>query len=200
MKVRKFLFVGALIAASLFSVNSVMAEDVVTPTRSKSASVTVNLKFQPIQSIVVKSGAEGVNLVYATEADYSKGKSVTVNDHLEIFSTGGFVVTVKADNNFTRTSTGGKETIDASDVKVTATKANGNTNDDGKGLPEVTLSSTEAKNFIASKTGGSALKFNVKYDNYGGAGNAYIDKYIHSDTDATGTVYAATVTYSIAAN
>lgn len=190
MKVRKFLFAGALIVASLFSVNSVMAQ-------TNNDKVTVNLKFQPVQSIVV-TGTKEVNLVYANKADYSNGKSETVNDHLEIFSTGGFVVTVKALTDFTSTSDGAVAIL-ASDVKVTATKGTGNNNNYGEGgLPEVTLSSTAPQNLIASATGGSALKFNVKYDNYGGAGNAYIDKYIHPD--APETVYAATVTYTIATN
>lgn len=190
MKVRKFLFAGALIAASLFSVNSVMAES--TPTDQ----VTVNLKFMPIQSIVV-SGTKEVDLVYAFKEDYSVGKSQTVNDHLEIFSTGGFLVTVKAESDFISTSTEAVA-IPASDVKVTATPGTGNNNDYGTGgLPEVVLSKTEPQNFIASGTGGSALKFNVKYDNFGGAGNAYINKYIHDDDE---TVYTATVTYTIATN
>lgn len=190
MKVRKFLFAGALIAASLFSVNSVMAES----TPGNTDQVTVNLKFQPVQSIVVKSDTKVVNLVYANKTDYSNGKSATVNDHLEIFSTGGFVVTVKADNDFTSTSTGAVA-IPAEHVKVKATKGSGNNNDYGEGgLAEVTLS-TSPQNFIASETGGTGLKFNVIYDNYGGAGNAYIDKYIHNDAE---TVYTATVTYTIA--
>ncbi len=189
MKVRKFLFVGALIAASLFSVNSVMAQ--------ATDNVVVNLKFQPIQSIVVTSGAEGVNLVYANKTDYSNGKSETVSDHLEIFSTGGFVVTVKAETDFTSTSTGAVA-IPASHVKVTAANGTGNTKEYGAGLPEVTLSSTEAQNFIASETGGTGLKFDVSYNNVGGANNAYIDKYIHPNV--TETVYAATVTYTIATN
>ena len=188
MKVRKFLLAGALLVIALFSVNSVMAQ---TPPTDE---VTVNLKFQPLQSIVVKSGTEVVDLVYATENDYFEGKSQTVSDHLEIFSTGGFVVTVKAETDFTSTSTGAVA-IPASHVKVTATNATDNLNNYGTGLPEVTLS-TSPQNFIASETGGTGLKFDVSYDNVGGAGNAYIDKYIHPD--ATATVYAATVTYTIA--
>lgn len=191
MKVRKFLFVGALIAASLFSVNSVMAE---TPTTTD--KVTVNLKFLPVQSIVVTS-PKVVNIIYDEKNDYitENGLSATVDDHLEIFSTGGFVVTVKAESDFISNSTGSVDIL-ASDVKVTATRGSGNTNEYGEGLPEVTLS-TSAQNFIASGTGGTGLKFNVKYDNYGGANGAYINKYIHDDTE---TVYTATVTYTIATN
>lgn len=198
MKVRKFLFAGALIAASLFSVNSVMAEDVVTSTRSESASVTVNLKFSPVQSIVVTTSPKEVNIIYDDKNDYiGTGLSETVDNHLEIFSTGGFLVTVKAESDFTSESTGAVA-IPASDVKVTATPGKDNGNNYGTGgLPEVVLSNTVAKNFIASGTGGSALKFNVKYDNYGGADGKYINKYIHNDAE---TVYTATVTYTIATN
>ena len=193
MKVRKFLLAGALLVASLFSVNSVMADG------ETSDQVTVNLKFRPVQSIVVATGTKEVNIIYANNDDYTgtTGMSKTVNDHLEIFSTGGFLVTVKAESDFISSSTGAVA-IPASDVKVTATTGTDNGNNYGTGgLPEVVLSNTVAKNFIASGTGGSALKFNVKYDNYGGADGKYINKYIHDDAE---TVYTATVTYTIATN
>jgi len=38
--------------------------------------VTVNLKFQPIQSIVVNSDQKTVDLLYATTTNYANGVSV----------------------------------------------------------------------------------------------------------------------------
>ena len=189
MKTKKLVFVCSLILFGLGSVNSAIAQ---------TDNVTLNLKFKPVQSIVVATGTEVVDIIYDEASDYTaSGLSQTVNDHLTIFSTGGFLVTVKAESDFTSSSTGAVA-IPASDVKVTATNGSDNLNDYGTGgLPEVTLSTTSAQNFIASGTGGTALKFNVKYDNTGGASGNYINKYIYDDTE---TVYAATVTYTIATN
>lgn len=186
MKTKKILLAGALIAAFLFSVNSVMAQT--------TDQVTVNLKFQPVQSIVVTSSQKTVDLVYQTEADYNAGVSSTQNDHLTIFSTGGFQVTVKADGNFTRT--GGGE-IPVGDVKVNATNGTGNSRNYGDGLPVVALATTDAP-FITSNGGGRDLKFNVTYDNTAGASDEYIDKYVHPDDPES--VYTAEVTYTITTN
>ena len=80
MKVRKFLFVGALIVASLFSVNSVMAQ---TNSTTATDQVVVNLKFQPIMSITV--GVDNVDLTYETVDDYREGKtSGILEDHIII--------------------------------------------------------------------------------------------------------------------
>ena len=187
MKVRKFLFAGALLVATLFSVNSVMAQ-----TTDK---VTVNLKFRPVQAIVVTSGTEVVDLVYATKTDYSNGKSETVNDHLEIFSMGGFEVKVNAAGDFTNgTNT---KTIPVGDVQIVATEGSQN------GSGEITFASkasltTSANTLLSATGGGTAIKYNVEYDNTdAGGSNKYFDKYIAADGNES--VYTTTVTYSIAA-
>jgi hypothetical protein len=55
MRTKNILSIAALIICGLVCVNSVKAE--VPPTQT-SDEVTVNIKFKPIQSIVVNSGSK----------------------------------------------------------------------------------------------------------------------------------------------
>ena len=193
MKVRKFLFAGALIAASLFSVNSVMAQTTATD------EVTVNLKFKPIMSITV--GVDNVDLTYKTVGDYSIGKTTEViADHIIINSTGAFEVNVKAGGDFKRVGGGVDEIIPVGHVEIHAST--------GSVAPKVgtttftdKASLTTAGHTLVSATGGGiGIKYSVEYDNKdAGANNAYIDMY---KAGATGTesVYSANITYTITAS
>lgn len=191
MRTKNILSIAALIICGLVCVNSVKAE--VPPTQPSDQEVTVNIKFKPIQSIVVNSGQKTVNLEYNTLQNYQEGVSVTMNDHLEVFSSGGFQVKVKTNENFTRE--GGNETILASEVKVQAARGTGNTGNFGSGgLPQVDLSSNEQP-LIGATTGGY-FKFNVTYNNTdAGRDFAYLNKHVRPEETS---VYKATVTYSIA--
>jgi hypothetical protein len=195
MRTKNILSIAALIICGLVCVNSVKAE--VPPTQtSDEVEVTVNIKFKPIQSIVVNSVQKTVNLEYNTLQNYQEGVSVIMNDHLEVFSSGGFQVKVKANENFTRVEEGtGTETIPAGEVIVQAAPGNGNTGNFGsEGLPLVSLSSNEQP-LIGADTGGN-FKFHVTYDNTDAGGNfAYLNKHARHEE----TSYTATVTYSIVA-
>ena len=187
MKVRKFLFAGALIAASLFSVNSVMAQ------ATASDNVTVNLKFKPVMSITV-DGSD-VTLSYDEVADYANGLTTeAIPNHIKIYSTGGFEVKVKAEGNFTRTA-GGE--IPVGEVLIVATGGTG-ASDNSEYAEKKSLNTTEGGETLVTKaTGGVDINYNVEYDNTAAAkDNKYIDKYIAGDT---GSVYSTTVTYFIAA-
>lgn len=197
MKVRKFLFAGALIAASLFSVNSVMAEDVVTPT----ASVTVNLKFKPVMSIVVNAAAEhqSVDFLFDSQTKYNSGVTIPKKvKHLNVFSTGGFQVTFQtSDQNFTSGNT--NITIPVEDVSVTATASEGNELSYellGANLP---LSNSPIP-FIQSVSGGRSLDFDVEYKNPGFAAAKYINGYNKDFLTEGATVFTTTLTYTIATN
>jgi hypothetical protein len=188
MRTSNFFSIAALVICGMVCVNSVKAEG--TPTNSD--QVTVNIKFQPIQSIVVNPVPETVDLVYATKEDYNNGVYKTIADHLTVFSTGGFVVSVKADNeNFVRTNGG---TIPVNHVILSAEE--GSTTNPEFTSGEVALSTTSTA-LITSTGGGNELKYSVTYDNRTeGSGYKYIDKYIHPDNQES--VYTAQVTYTIA--
>lgn len=189
MRTSNFFSIAALVICGMVCVNSVKAEG--TPTNSD--QVTVSLKFKPVQSIVVTSGQETVDLEYTTMKDYREGVSKIMEDHLTVFSTGGFVVSVKAlSENFTREE--GTETIPVEGVIIRAVDGTGNTA--GAGFSEVELS-TAPSTLITSEVGGNELKYNVTYDNTAGSGYKYnINSYIHDNTES---VYTAEVIYTIAA-
>lgn len=184
MKVRKFLFAGALIAASLFSVNSVMAQT----TTSDKGTTNVNIKFSPIQTITVNGAS--VLIEYKTENDYNNGVSKTMDEHLTVFSTGAFNVQVKANSNFIRSEE--NDFISASDVKIRPTAL-----DDYKGVSEQKLEVGSYKTIITSDKGGRDISFDITYDNTEGRGDKYIDKY-HKD-DTKDNTFTATVEYLIVA-
>jgi hypothetical protein len=186
MKRKNLFFVSALILFGLANVNSAMAQP-------QSDDATVNIKFRPVQSIVVNPAQKSVDLLYATKDNYANGVTAERPDHLEVFSTGGFIVTANTGGDFTSSSTGAIA-IPAADVTVIATHGTSTTIGT---FTEVALATTPAT-LIAATEGGVALKYNVKYDNTAGEANAYINKYIHPDEPES--VYTATVTYTIATN
>lgn len=184
MKVRKFLFAGALLVIALFSVNSVMAQTTNTD------QVTVNIKLNPIQAILVNSSQDVVNIVYDGIDDYENGVSTGVlTEHLSVFSAGPFAVSVKVNDDF---SDGGTNTIDANNVTIIPTLSSGVTGD----LTSVSLT-TDFQQIITSTVGGNGLKYGIEYDNTAGSNFIYTPKY----TQDSGTqTYSATVTYSITAS
>lgn len=189
MKTSKFFSIAALILCGLVCVANVNANT--GGTSAQSNPVTVNIKFKPIQSIVVNEAQKTVDLVYGTKEDYANGVSRKMDDHLEVFSTGGFVVSVASNGNFkNNVATDNAEDIDASDVQIIAEK--------GTGAKDATFTPVNLKEsgqaLIASDKGGNSLKYNITYNNQAGADHAYIDKYFHGNAE---TVYTAQVTYTI---
>ena len=198
MKRKNLFFVSALILFGLATVNSVKAEGNGNGNGNGGSStqstdqVTVNIKFKPVQSIVVNPVQKTVDLLYASKGNYADGVSAIMNDHLEVFSTGGFIVTANTGGDFTRADGG---SISAADVILKATQGTGTSIGS---FSDVSLSTT-SKTLITATAGGTALKYNVTYDNTtAGGSNNYINKYIHNDSPES--VYTATVTYTIATN
>lgn len=160
--------------------------------QSHSDNVTVNIRFLPIQTITVQPSQKVTDLLYATPEDYENGVSVTQDDHLTIFSSGGFQVSVTADDaDFTRS--GGSETIPLSEVIIRA--ADGSYSGPRARYTETALSTTPVP-IIEAEDGGRDLKYNITYDNrIAGSSQKYIDKYVKSD--GVETVFSANITYTI---
>ncbi|MCE5227568.1 MAG: hypothetical protein LLG05_17125 [Porphyromonadaceae bacterium] len=160
--------------------------------QSQSGSVTVNIRFLPVQTIAVQASQKTTDLVYASPEDYENGISFTQDDHLMVFSTGGFQVSVAADNDhFTRVE--GSEVIPLADVIIRA--GDGSNSGVHTLYAAAPLSVTPAP-IIESEYGGRDLKYNVTYDNrIAGSANKYINKYVKAD--GLETVYRANVTYTI---
>ena len=160
---------------------------------SKTASATLNVKLYPIQTILI-GGDNIVNLEYQTKEDYSNGVTSNMNDHLIVYSTGGFAVKVKSENeNLEYTSTDGKgHKIAVSTINLQASLGTGNTLN-SPSFRSVDLTNTD-KRLISSAVGGTDLKFNVAYNGRGN--NAYLNKYYSVENPNT---YTTTVTYTIEA-
>lgn len=62
--------------------------------QSRSGYVTVNIRFLPVQTIAVKTSKKITDPLYASTGDYEQGLLVTRDDHLILFSSGGFQVSV----------------------------------------------------------------------------------------------------------
>lgn len=200
MKKTAILF-GALLGLVSISVNAQTGATTASPATAATATATVNVRLHPIQTIIVNSANQNVNLDYNNEADYANGVSASQADHLTIYSTGAFAVTVKS-NSETLTSDADvpaekKKDIDASDIFVRAgagttrpLNANGVTYNNA-----VSLSTSEATLF-SSTIGGVNRNVNVNYTAKGDA-NSYVNKYFKAQTP---TVYSTTVTYTIVPN
>jgi hypothetical protein len=191
MRTSNFFSIAALVICGMVCVNSVKAQE----NNQENNVVTVSLKFKPVQSIVVNPDSKTVDLEYTTKENYDKGVSKKMEDHLTVFSTGGFVVNVRSDGNFKRV---GDETkfIPASDMKITV--ENGTDTETGNFTTQ-NLSTSDLP-VITANEGGNELKYSVTYDNTS-AESSY--KYIninnfHSDTQEV--VYTAQVTYTITTN
>lgn len=153
----------------------------------------LNVKLNPIQTLVVNAAQKTVNLEYKNVADYANGVSLLQADHLSIYSTGAFAITVaSATNDIKRTKTGSTETIASSSIHVVATEGT-TAKLTGAILGDVALSTT-ATDLITSTLGGVNKTFNITYK--GLDGNGYVNKYFN---DESPTVYTTTVTYTIAA-
>lgn len=155
----------------------------------------VNVKLYPIQTIVVNPGNKTVDLEYHSEADYNAGVDKDVQDHLTVYSTGAFAVSVKSDQaTLTNADASITESINASDIYVTA--STGSTNGLATATYNSAVSLTEtAQELFSSSTGGVNKNFNVNYAAKGDL-NAYVNKYFNAQNP---TVYTTTVTYSIEA-
>lgn len=191
MKTKNLFLTALFVATGILCVNSAKADGTTTP-GNPTDQVTVNIKLYPIHTLIVTNGQKPVDLEYKTVTDYDNGVIKPLVDHITVYSTGGFTISVKSNQAFTRT---GGETISSDDVAIIAGDGT-----KGTGIEDYSalqyLSTTEGKTIISSDAGGKDLKYNITYNNQKGKDLAYIDKYIKGENP---TVYTADITYTIAA-
>ena len=182
----KKVFLAAVTLISVAFVGNANAQ-----TQNTTADVNVNIKLYKVQSISVSTAS--VDLEYKTESDYTGGVTKEVGDHLNVFSTGGFVVQVKSDGDFMK---GSSESIAANSVQVIASDGSKKPTGTLVYAPNLMLSTTKTA-LITSQKGGSDLKFKISYK--GGKGDDYIvDRFKFTDGDPN--IYTAKVTYEIVPN
>src|SRR5690606_10684104 len=121
-KVKKTILTSAIIFAT---VAATFAQIPGAIPSNATDQTTLNVILNPIQTLVVNPAQKTVDLEYKNISDYAAGVSSTQEDHLKIYSTGGFIVTVQsAIDDMARAK--GSETISASTIKIKA--ENGSTN------------------------------------------------------------------------
>ena len=170
---KQFLFA----AAALFAFATASAQN-----------VTLNVRLKPIQTLVVNTSQKVVNLDYATKDDYANGVKSTNPDHLNIYSTGGFEVKVKAGN--ASMQNGGKS-ISTNTIQLTATA--GSVAVDGAQYSQnVQLTSGSESTLVTSTNGGVNKKISIEYK--GAGGDTYINNYIAGQDP---TLYTTELTYTI---
>lgn len=173
----------------------VMLMGITTQAQTKTDNATLNVRLNPIQTLVVNSGQKTVNLDYTSTSHYSTGVSSKQENHLNVFSTGGFEVKVKSSSaELTNASTAGPNgNIDASTIQIVASPGTQQalTDPNASYKDPVTLSTTEG--VLVSSTKGARDK-NIDIE-YKAAGNdAYLDHYVANQTP---TVFSTSVIYTI---
>lgn len=150
----------------------------------KSASVSLNIKLHPIQTLIVNPSQETVTLDYRTKADYENGVTSKQADHLSVFSTGGFEIKVKA-NDLTNNG----RSISVQDVFIQP--YDGSNALSGVTCHPANLNSSETL-IISSDKGWVDKTFSIDYSAKGDF--KYLDLYRYSDM---ANVFSTTVIYLI---
>lgn len=151
--------------------------------------VSLNIVLYPIQTIVVNPSQGEVDLEYISKEDYSTGVANEQENHITIYSTGGFEVNVASSDDYL---VGVNKNISTSDIKILASQGSNNILHDVNYMSDVSLSSSPTC-LLSSSTGGVDQSFNVSYE---AAGD---DKYINhfNDKSASTSIFTTIVTYSI---
>jgi hypothetical protein len=150
-----------------------------------SGSVRLNVVLSQVQSLTINESQGQVDLNFSKKEDFKNGVNINERNHLNVFSSGRFVVKVSTQGDLTRP--GGK-TIPSSTIAVTPVASGGVTQIPGLTTGNgVNLSPQEARTIIKSPTHGTvATSFDVLY-HASGDGYAMMDN---------GT-YSATIVYTI---
>lgn len=160
--------------------------------QTKTDEAVLNVRLYPLQTIFVNTAQKEVNLDYTNTSDYANGVAVDQKNHLTVYSTGAFNVTVNSKTD-KLTTTAGSQVIEAADITVTPSEGSANALS-GATFTPVKLSTTPTT-FISSTTGGVNKNFNVNYAAKGDM-DKYVNKYYNSQNP---TVYTTQVVYTIAA-
>lgn len=162
--------------------------------QAQTGNVTLNVKLNPIQTLVVNPAQETVDLEYSSKDDYANGvTSGALTDHLSVFSTGGFAVTVKsAGTHLTNTVASGPHgDIEAGTIQIVA--SNGTDAINSATNNTISLSGSE-QTLVSSIYGAVDKTINVEYK--GADANKYINYYVAGQEP---TVYTTELTYTIVA-
>ncbi len=185
---KKFIQITAIMLSAVVVSNFAQAQT--------KEGVELSVIMKPIQILTINNTG-GVNLTYITKTDYDEGVTSDQKDHLTVYSTGGFNVTVESkDITLKNRNVNNDETLASSGILITAalgtTNGFANVTKLGSGIPL----NTTAKEIISNNKGGVDRNFDIIYKGRGG--DAYVNKFFAADGGEE-SVYNTTVTYTIAA-
>lgn len=177
------LLASGFLLLGVFSNNSLNAQ--------ASANATLNVVLSDVRSIKVNPAQTSVSLTFSNVNDYNNGVTSEQNAHLEITSTGGYIIKVRSS---TANLVNGPNSIPANTVQLTPKQnstgvaAAGVNNAVSKpaSLTPVNLSASPST-IISSTDGATKIFYDMTYKASGGP--QYINK-------ANGT-YTTTITYTI---
>lgn len=170
---KQFLFA----AAGLFAFATANAQN---------NTVTLNVKLKPVQTLVVTSALNTVDLTYQTEADYTNGVSKKMDNQLTIYSTGSYELSVSSND---ATITKGNKVMNVNSIQVIPTSG---TNGPDNAIYTTKSLSNNPNTLVTSTIGAINKQISIEYK--GAGANTYLDNYIAGQDP---TVYTTTLTYSI---
>ncbi|MCJ8497369.1 hypothetical protein MVI27_03745 [Chryseobacterium salipaludis] len=181
MKKISLLFTLAFLAFSASLFGQVTPSTLQAP--SVSDQVTLNVKLNAIQTLVVKNNQKNITLEYKTKKHYQDGVKSENKDHLTVYSTGGFQLMVESSNS---------EFNDLG-VRLIATKGttDGLENFRDKDILVSTLNDAAKKTLYTAAYGKNDSSINVTYAGKGN--NAYFTKL---GTEQSKT-FTTTLTYTL---
>ena len=164
---------------------------VLTAFAANAQTATLNVKLNPIQTLMVNPANNVVTLEYKNKADYANGVSAKQENHLTVYSTGGFQVYVKSNQ---QNLTGGPKDIAANQIKLTASAGKTNALAGNPQYKEVDLVHAGDKGvmLVQNSVGGVDRNIDITYAAKGN--NAFIDH-----VGQTAATYTTTVVYEIVA-
>jgi len=160
--------------------------------QTNSENVTLNVRLNPIQTLVVNPAQKIVNIDYISKNDYAQGVTVPNPDHLTVYSTGGFQVKVKSRSaSLQNAAAGSNGTIASNSISIIA-EAGTDAVPNSVYTPQ-TLTG-EDKIIVSATTGGVDKNISVSYK--GAGADTYLNNYVAGQNP---TVYTTQVTYTIVA-
>lgn len=169
---------------NILTIIAVLFITVSATAQTTTANATLNIKLNALQSIQIHPGQTTVGLDYSTLADYENGVISENKNHVEVFSTGSFVVSVHSNGDLT--STGTADVLEAGTIQITPSEGNIKTSTP---IYQSAYLNTTPQPIITSVTGGNKERFDIKYK----GGDDYVNK-------ATSKTYTAIVTYTVSPN
>lgn len=152
------------------------------------SSVTLRVIFNPIQNITVNSSQKTVDIEYTTLEDFQQGVENRQADHLSIYSTGSYEITVHATDLFNNIADANKH-FAPSNLHIAALLPHSNPT--GTFVSSIELDH-QGKKIIASTAPAYHLNFDIVYKGVGG--HVFLEYALNTENTET---YSTDIVYTI---